>query len=398
MQRSAHDIGNLGFVRRQLPERSADGPRHSARPETKTQTRKDPAATKPAIVESVLLRDPTAKAAIVESVLQDMRALNKPMEDLSSTNTRVDQISMKLSVLDNAVKSTEKAVTALREEHGSIAKGSGAQTSERVDALGRQLRTLEESFCSFSARLDRQCKDIAETVARLQSETSRKEDALAIKVRACEDLCGALQGKLQVQDVVDTVVQWLKREAIPDMKRTLAQADRSDILQAAAMAAHENLTTEMKLQIAAVACSSEAIHQYSLPIEAQVLRATQGKHAGETIFCAIPSKLSVRRTTCTASSAGTTDPSRLSSSRSKMQRARWWCSYPLLRIDAEPEHLRSTSASATPGGTSLAGTGTSGWLLACMESSPKTLQGELHSDALCATRSRRARPALKRPR
>ena len=115
MQRSAHDIGNLGFVRRQLPERSADGPRHSARPETKTQTRKDPAATKPAIVESVLLRDPTAKAAIVESVLQDMRALNKPMEDLSSTNTRVDQISMKLSVLDNAVKSTEKAVTALRE-------------------------------------------------------------------------------------------------------------------------------------------------------------------------------------------------------------------------------------------------------------------------------------------
>ena len=301
MQRT-QDIGNLGFVRRQLPER--EGPRQQGK------TRKDPrpgnasnasnasnaasiasnaasiasnAASNANIAASIASNASIAAVmpAIVEGTLareskEELRALG----ELSCTNTRVDQISMKLSVLDNAVKSSEKALAALREEHGSIAKSSGGQTAERVEALGRQLRALEESFCSFSARLDRQCKELAESAARLQSEGCRKEDALAAKVRACEDLCAALQGKLQVQDVADSVVQWLKREAIPDMKRTLAQADRSDILQAATMAAHESLLTEIKT----AACAPETIHRCSLPLEAQVLRATHGKHVGDALL------------------------------------------------------------------------------------------------------------------
>ena len=305
MQRNIQDIGNLGYVRRQLPERLPDAPRgkhasqrHAAEAGKQAQRQSFPREATSSAKDAV-----TTKIVAVESVLEDMRAHGGPLEDLSSTNSRVDQISMKVSVLDNALKSTEKSLAALREEHGSIAKTSGGQTSERVDALDRQLRTLEESFCSFSARLERQCREVSDGVARLSTAVDSRADtstaslenglaALTAKVRACEDLCSTLQGKpLAASEVIDAVVSWLKCEAIPDIKRTLSQADRSDILQAATMAAHDKLAALMKEEVAAVACTPELVHRCSLPMEARVLRATNGRNATETVVLRHPIKV-----------------------------------------------------------------------------------------------------------
>lgn len=236
--------------------------------------------------------------------MEELRALGKSCDDLSSTKARVDQISVKLNILDNAVKGTEKSMAALREEHGSIAKAAGGQTSERVDALMRQLKTLEDSFCDFSSRVERQCKELAEGAERQTHEAtyssqSRWEDldagvaALAARLRACEDAfantraaeaCAAPAPAPSQDEITANVVAWLRAEGIPDVKRSLAQADRTDVIQAASACAYERLSERMEKEwTGRLAGVQDMVHRCSLPLSGTVVRATHGKQPGDVV-------------------------------------------------------------------------------------------------------------------
>ena len=323
MHRGNQDLGSLGYVRRQMPEKSNEGSRgrYAAAPVTRvavppqeTRPRGAPAATPPtrsaaqpvgpqseepsAKTVGSLSGEPSAKTAAADSIMEELRALGKSCDDLSSTKARVDQISVKLSVLDNAVKATEKSVAALREEHGSLAKAAGGQTSERVDALMRQLKTLEDSFCDFSSRLERQCKELADGAERqthAAASSTQLSDldtgiaALGVRMRACEDASASQTGVLSApaptqEEVTASVVSWLRAEGLPDVKRSLAQADRTDVIQAASACAYEKLAERMEKEWAGrLACVQDTVHRCSLPVRGTVLRATNGKQPGVAV-------------------------------------------------------------------------------------------------------------------
>jgi len=302
MHRGNQDLGSLGYVRRQMPEKSN---RYAAAPvtrvsmppqEMRSRGGAPTAAPPPRPAALPANAEPSAKTAAAESIMEQLRALGKSCDDLSSTKARVDQISVKLSVLDNAVKATEKSVAALREEHGSIAKAAGGQTSERVDALMRQLKTLEDSFCDFSSRLERQCKELADSAERQSHDAANSTQfsdldagiaALSVRVRACED---AFTSQTETpsaptqEEITASVVSWLRAEGLPDVKRSLAQADRTDVIQAASACAYEKLAERMEKEWAGrLACLQDTVHRCSLPLRGTVVRATNGKQPGEAV-------------------------------------------------------------------------------------------------------------------
>lgn len=318
MQRNGAEFGSLGYVRRQMPDRNSEGSRgrYAATPITKASLPPQqegrgkalappPTASAPA-PPPVAEKQDALKAEAVSQVRAELKVLEKSCEEITSTKSRVDQISMRLSVLDNAVKAQEKGVSALREEYGALSKNVGGQTAEKLEGVVRQVKTLEDSFCEFSARQERSAKQLREEMDVLavdQSETdadgsarSRIEDldaslaALAAQLRACEDaLAKSKDSAVSQQVTVDAVVGWLQSSAIPDLKRNLLAADRSDIVQAAATTANEKLEermqTEIKTQMGGM---MEQVLRCSVDFPAIVLRATNGLRTSEPVILRHP--------------------------------------------------------------------------------------------------------------
>ena len=316
MQRQSVD---LGYLRKNIPYRVNEGSRgrYAAPPpptkslpvqNTETVPEKNVELAAPvnaAPVNAAPVNAAPVNAAPVNSE-QSLR-MSDTVKELAGATNRIDQISMKVSVLDGAVKAIERSMIALREEQSSIAKTAGGQTSERVDALAKQIKVLEESFTEFSSRLERQNKDTNDEVSRLRStaigntpshmpvdqETvlkSMSEDLEKCKME-CKNL---MEKKTQAIDmtqaeihreVSQTVIDWLQDTAIPDLKRnTLERSAQNDIVQNASDMTYERLRECLEAESKKMHSEVyEAIHRYSFPIAATVLRETNGFQATETV-------------------------------------------------------------------------------------------------------------------
>lgn len=337
MQRTGAEFGSLGYVRRQMPDRNSEGSRgrYAATPVTQAtlpaQDGRAKAAGGPSVnttgqpqaaAAAAEKQHDVLKAEAVNQVRAELKVLEKSCEEITSTKSRVDQISMRLSVLDNAVKAQEKGVTALREEYGALSKNVGGQTAERLEGVVRQVKTLEDSFCEFSARQERSAKQLREemdvlaadqpsesadeTAAQQQSKVDDLDAsvaALATQLRACEDalaktthvdasvasLAQTKDAAASQQGVVDSVVAWLQGNALPDLKRALLAADRSDIVQAASTVAHEKIEermqAEMKAQLGGL---MEHMMRCSVDLSAVLLRPTNGLQTSDLVMLRHP--------------------------------------------------------------------------------------------------------------
>ena len=312
MQRNGAEFGSLGYVRRQMPDRNSEGSRgryattpiiRASLPAQDAGRGKGP--TTPATIAPapppVTEKQEALKVEAVNQVRAELKVLEKSCEEITSTKSRVDQVSMRLSVLDNAVKAQEKGVSALREEYGALSKNVGGQTAEKLEGVVRQVKTLEDSFCEFSARQERSAKQLREEMDVLAADQSdadadgnthsRIEDldaslaALASQLRACEDaLAKSKDSSVSQQSTVDAVVEWLQSSAIPDLKRNLLAVDRSDIVQAAATTAYEKLEERMQAEIKMqLGGTLEHVLRCSQDFPAVVLRPTNGLRTSEAV-------------------------------------------------------------------------------------------------------------------
>lgn len=263
---------------------------------------------------------PGAMEAVAEA-LAELKEAQKASEDTQSLRARVDQISVRLSTLDNAVKSQEKGVASLRCDLSSVAKSQGGQQAERAEALARQVHTLEDSFCEFSSRLDRELQELAagvqagagssaapapaeeEAEGTLEQRVDQLDEAvsaMAAKIRACEDAIMTLKPSDTQQsaeksaqelraDVCAWTSAWIKAEIVPELKRSLAAADHADIFQAAGMSAYEKVSSRLDNEIAArMAASQQTWHRWSFDMEAVLLRDTNGLCAGQRVLLRHP--------------------------------------------------------------------------------------------------------------
>jgi hypothetical protein len=325
MHRTASDSGGgaLGYVRQRMPNKANEGSRGRYYMTPPTDLAKIPERCEPGGKAKAPAME-VAKSR--ESVGRMNETLNKPGEAagrpaqetantanqsvelgmgaemqeavamLRKTDTaltegaermeqRVDQLALKLSVMDNTVKTMEKAIASLREELSSMARSTGGQSSEKTEALGRQLSTLEDSFCEHSARADRERGQMQTALDRLLSSS---EDDVSkcekIELNARLQALEEGQGVGSMEIIKDELQRWLSSEALPDLKRTLSKLDRSDVTQAAAMAAYEKLDERLEQQMQAQSSSlQEMMQRYAFPLHATVLRPTHGRDALATL-------------------------------------------------------------------------------------------------------------------
>ena len=302
---------SLGYVRK-MPQRCNEGSRgrYAAPPQVKLNMPTRNEQTSPVLsVEAAKIAEVPEKHVIVEepSTNGDARLSENVAKEVSATKGRVDQISMKLSVLDSALKATERSVIALREDLSSISKNAGGQTAERVDALGKQIKTIEQSFCDFSTLNDRKHANVVEEVACLRSaaiesaecstssvapETSKEIEMLKANVKELKEQISGLEATQsdERREITQSLLDWLQDTALPDLKRS--SMDRkvcSEVAQGAAQLTYdklkEHVDAEMRQRDSA-AC--EVIHRYSYPLEATVLRATNGHDVSQRIFLRHP--------------------------------------------------------------------------------------------------------------
>ena len=259
----------------------------------------------------------------VAEALAELRTAQMASEDTQSLRGRVDQISVRLSTLDNAVKSQEKGVASLRSDLSSVSKNQGGQQAERAEGLARQMHTLEDSFCEFSSRVDREIQALALDVesarvgglqptcegqdgagngvrGALEQRADQLEEAvcsMASQLRACEDRIFALKSTDGAQKASEGaseelrtwVSTWIRAEIVPELKRSLAAADHADIFQAASVSAYEKVSTRLDSEIAArMAAAQQTWHRWSFDLEAVLLRDANGLLAGERVLLRHP--------------------------------------------------------------------------------------------------------------
>lgn len=297
---------SLGYVRK-MPQRCNEGSRgrYAAPPPVKfNMPARNEQASHVRGAEATKTVEVPNKHAIVEEPPSSGEAhLSESVtKEVSATKGRVDQISMKVSVLDSAVRATERSVIALREDLSSVSKNAGGQTSERVDALGKQMKTLEQSFCDFSTLNDRKHAHVVEEVACLRnaaiestkcstgtvtSETSKEIETLTTKVKEVQQQIEGLEAARSDErsQTTQLLLDWLQDNALPDLKRSIMDRKLcSEIAQGAAQLTYdklrEHVDTEMQ-QRDATLCA--AIHRYSFPLEATVLRATNGHNVSQRV-------------------------------------------------------------------------------------------------------------------
>ena len=256
---------NLGYVRSNMPKRALQG----------SLGRYAPSPPNPATARSASGRsreaEPPPPSGNTEDLLKELGALGKACDDISSTQTRLDQFSMQMSLMDSAVKSTQKSVLALREDHNSIAKLSGGQTHERMDALTKQVKTLEDSFCDFSARMERRCAEASDTSQRL---AAGQEAHLVAEAEAPVHLDVE---QLLLDPLLNSKLDQLlnsKLDSLRDEMMRSPSCHESDIAQAASADSTEQTT--------------RLIHQCSIDCAAQVVRAVNGKEEGDLLLLRHP--------------------------------------------------------------------------------------------------------------
>jgi len=259
-----------------------------------------------AAVKGVQASDKPAPAeespATEEAVLSDVFT-----KEVAATKSRVDQISMKMSVLDNAMKATERSVFALRDDLSSVSKNAGGHTAERVEALFKQVKTLEQSFCDFSSSSDRKHVEVAEEVSCLRdaardastcSPEAGAEDRcaeismLADEIKDLRQQIAALDSARSEERAHTTqlLLDWLQDTALPDLKRSVLDRNVcSELAQASSQLTYqklrEHMDTEMEQRDGALC---QAIHQYSYPLEATVLRESNNHKIHDTVLLRHP--------------------------------------------------------------------------------------------------------------
>ena len=86
-------------------------------------------------------------------------------ENLAGCRARLDAVGLRLSSQDNALKSLERSVVALREEYNKISQATDAQSILRLEACERTLMRLETAFQEFSSRLQRELRETEQSFA-----------------------------------------------------------------------------------------------------------------------------------------------------------------------------------------------------------------------------------------
>ncbi len=308
MQRNHTETSSLGYVRRQMPDRSFEGSRgrYAAPPTQRAPAAPVPGAKElkaPSLPRGATLHEeatgaPSAVAAVslkaeaLEALLRETAGQNKQnTQELSSTQNRVDQLSLKLSAIDSALNASEKAVLALREEHNSVVRTSGGQTAERVDALARQVQALEAAFCDYSTQSERKQQDLQARCERLALEGSAPASAgepletLTARVAACEELCRSTAARpTDGACSQEELREWVRKEVVPDLKRSVAQADRSEAVNAVSMGVHEQVWTRLRADLPErFSAMREAAVRATVPLRATVVKPTRGKEVGDSI-------------------------------------------------------------------------------------------------------------------
>ena len=242
-----------------------------------------------------------ATSAVPTERLPNADAVNKVLLEIKDTKNRVDQLALRLSLLDNSLKAQEKGVVALRQDYGALSQSVGGQTSEKLDGVAKQVKTLEDSFCEFSARIERGAAQLRDDVDLFAAENLgavggaarldallQQHDAnlasLASQLRACEDVIVKTQRvPSSSEESTAAVAAWVQSTVVPDLKRILMEADRSEVVRVAAAAASEGAQAEIQAQLdRALICTVDLC--------ATVLRPANGAEPGDRVLLRHPIK------------------------------------------------------------------------------------------------------------
>ena len=169
--------GSLGFLRRSVPGLEGSRGRYARRdvrehmrevresrdlrePRDAREARepREPREARPRGAQSARHDEPEprgAQAARPDEREQLIQELRRPDRELEAVVSRVDRLDMKLNTLENSSKNSEQALVALRDDCTALSKACGGRAADRTDAVGQQLKTLEDSFCDYSARTTR---------------------------------------------------------------------------------------------------------------------------------------------------------------------------------------------------------------------------------------------------
>lgn len=182
-----NEVGALGFVRQSNLQRDRQsfrgvggrpqGLSHAPNPNHAPQR----VAPRPWSVPERPPADATAAPRSIGSFLQEQRA--EPAvttiaslaglalqpedlrDDLASCKGRLDAAGLRISGQDNAIKTLERSVSALRDEYTKIVQATDGQSVARLDACERAVTRLDGAFQQFSSQLQRDLRTAEQAFA-----------------------------------------------------------------------------------------------------------------------------------------------------------------------------------------------------------------------------------------
>jgi len=108
-------------------------------------------------------------------------------EDVATCKARLDATGLRLSGQDNALKTLERSVSALREEYTKISQATDAQSIFRLEACERTISRLEEGFQEFSSRFQRELRATEQSFASFSPHAESESEAIPCKILQDED-------------------------------------------------------------------------------------------------------------------------------------------------------------------------------------------------------------------
>jgi len=93
-------------------------------------------------------------------------------EDLVACRGRLDAVGLRLSSQDNAVKTLERSLSALREEYSRISQTTDGQSHCRLEACERAVARLDAAFQEFSTSMQREVRSTENLIASQAAQAS----------------------------------------------------------------------------------------------------------------------------------------------------------------------------------------------------------------------------------
>ena len=310
MQRMSREIGSLGLVRRAAP----DAHRAPSRTVPQTPLQRVTIPDRQRITPDTQSSDspPTSRSTWTARGNVDCpkNASTAGDKNDSSINTslaeRIDQMDMRVHLVEDVIKGVERVLTSLRQDIASITRAQGGRLAERVDEVERQTKQFEQSFTDLSARIERQLKEASEQMTRAFARESAAEVKGDSPAEYFSEALRALEERLanyEQRSVAETsdcssvlrteLVNWLdhrlETEIVPELRRGIAAADRKDIVNDTVMTAMQQLREHMESTVAEHEhITADVIHRCSHRQRAVVLREVNGFKVDDVVFLQHP--------------------------------------------------------------------------------------------------------------